>query len=155
ASGPTSPFWVADNGTGVSTLYGRDGAAVPLVVTIPPPAGGTGSAPTGVAFNTARATDFLAGGAASHFLFAAEGGPMSAWASGNSAGLGGDTSAPPGAVYRGRAMANSAEGSRLYATDFHNGRIDVFDAGFHPVTLASGAFSDPRLPRGYAPFGIA
>src|ERR1700692_251977 len=33
---PGSPFWVADNFTGVSTLYTGQGATVPLVVTIPP-----------------------------------------------------------------------------------------------------------------------
>src|SRR6266705_2160486 len=38
---PTSPWWISDNGTGVSTLYKGDGTAVPLVVTIPPPAVGT------------------------------------------------------------------------------------------------------------------
>src|SRR5213082_2518587 len=49
---PTSPWWVSDNGTGVSTLYQGNGTSVPLVVTIPPPRGGTGpSAPTGNVFN--------------------------------------------------------------------------------------------------------
>jgi uncharacterized protein (TIGR03118 family) len=41
----------------------------------------------------------------------------------------------------------------LYATDFHNGRIDVFDNAFVSQTWA-GAFTDPKLPKGYAPFGI-
>src|SRR5438874_2187570 len=52
--GPTTPWWVSDNGAGVSTLYRGDGTAVPLVVTIPPPKGspaGTTAAPTGVVFN--------------------------------------------------------------------------------------------------------
>ena len=35
---------------------------------------------------------------------------------------------------------------RLYATDFHNGRVDVFDASFKPVTLRP--FTDPKLPEG-------
>ena len=42
---------------------------------------------------------------------------------------------------------------RLYATDFHNNRVDVFDASFQPVPLA-GAFQDKKLPKGFAPFGI-
>src|SRR6184192_1449554 len=41
-------IWVSDNGTGVSTLYGQDGTAASLVVTIPTSARnkGTGN-PTG------------------------------------------------------------------------------------------------------------
>jgi uncharacterized protein (TIGR03118 family) len=53
------------------------------------------------------------------------------------------------AVFKGLATVND----RLYATDFHNGRVDVFDASFNPVTLAGG-FQDAKLPKGYAPFGI-
>src|SRR2546427_2546827 len=44
-AGPTTPWWVADNGTGKSTLYnGNTGAKVPLTVSVP-------GAPTGVVFN--------------------------------------------------------------------------------------------------------
>src|SRR5882762_5107085 len=50
---PGGPLWVSDNATGVSTLYPGNGAKQSLVVTIPPPAGGTGpAAPTGVVWNT-------------------------------------------------------------------------------------------------------
>jgi uncharacterized protein (TIGR03118 family) len=59
-----------------------------------------------------------------------------------------------GAVYKGLAMGTTPSGSPLlYATDFHNGRVDVFDGSFHLVTTP-GAFTDPGLPPGYAPFGI-
>jgi len=59
--GPTSPFWVSDNGTGVSTLYGPDGTQVPLIVTIPPPEGSKGpSTPTGTVFN--GTDDFVVSG---------------------------------------------------------------------------------------------
>src|SRR5512135_2509097 len=56
ASSATGPLWVADNGTGVSTVYQGNGLPYPkphaaLVVTIPPPAGGTGSTPSGIAHN--------------------------------------------------------------------------------------------------------
>src|SRR5258708_6710268 len=41
--GPTSPWWVSDNGPGVATLYTGSGApfpgASPIVVTVSPPAG--------------------------------------------------------------------------------------------------------------------
>src|SRR5256885_13579949 len=50
--GPSSPFWVSENGTGVYTLYGPDGTIVPLVVTIHAPEGQTGTfAPTGNVIN--------------------------------------------------------------------------------------------------------
>jgi uncharacterized protein (TIGR03118 family) len=58
-----------------------------------------------------------------------------------------------GAIYKGLALATTAAGDRFYATDFHNGRVDVFDATFNLVTSA-GAFVDADLPSGYAPFGI-
>jgi hypothetical protein len=52
ACSPTSPFWISDNGAGVSTLYNCAGTKFPLTVTVPPPSGSTGtSAPTGVVFN--------------------------------------------------------------------------------------------------------
>src|SRR5205823_4162929 len=87
AAGPTSPWWVADNGTGVSTIYnGNTAAIVRPPVTIPSPTGPTGGTPTGVVFN-ASTSDFLVAGAgtAAHFLFATEDGTIAAWNSGNSA----------------------------------------------------------------------
>src|SRR5437016_14383476 len=55
------------------------------------------------------------------------------------------------AVYKGLAIAGTAAGDRLYAANFRAATVDVFDAGFHPV---SAGFADPALPAGYAPFGI-
>src|SRR5437773_10059294 len=49
----TSPWWVADNGTNVSTIYRADGSIVPLVVQVPVHPTGTvywGSARARVAF---------------------------------------------------------------------------------------------------------
>src|SRR5439155_27150250 len=79
---PSGPFWVADNGTGVSTLYNSAGAPSPLVVTIPPPAGGTGpAAPTGIAFNGSSGFAVTANGATAPaaFLFVTEDGTISGW----------------------------------------------------------------------------
>jgi uncharacterized protein (TIGR03118 family) len=63
------------------------------------------------------------------------------------------------AAYTGLAIATSSTPgeSRLYAADFHNGRIDVFDSAFSRQNPAPTrfAFTDPSLPAGYAPFGIA
>jgi len=147
----TSPMWIADNGTGLSTLYTGAGATIPLVVTIPPPAGGTGpSAPTGTVFNTT--TLFLVGGNPAKFLFSTEDGTIAGWASGTTAVLEVDNSSS-GAVYKGLALGADADGPLLYATNFHAGTVDVFDVTFAPVSLPGGFF-DWFLPKGYAPFGI-
>jgi len=61
-----------------------------------------------------------------------------------------------GAVYKGLAIANNGSGNFLYATDFHNNKVDVFDAAFTRQTPSATKFTfqDPALPAGYAPFGI-
>jgi uncharacterized protein (TIGR03118 family) len=144
-----SPFWVSDNKTGLATLYNGAGDIIPLVVTVPPPVGGAPpSAPTGQVFN-GNPSDF--GGA--HFIFATEDGTISAWSGGTSAALPVDNS-PAGTVYKGLAMGSVSGSSYLYATDFHNGTINVFDSSFGPHSFGAGSFTDPSLPAGYAPFNI-
>jgi uncharacterized protein (TIGR03118 family) len=158
AFGPTNPVWVANNHSGFSTLYDGLGTKVPLDVAIPPPAGGGfPSAPTGVVFNPG--TDFAvtanAATGASRFIFATEDGTISGWApnvDGTNAILAVDNSGS-GAIYKGLALAANGAGRFLYATDFHNGKIDVFDSSFHPATL-SGNFHDRKIPSDFAPFGI-
>ena len=151
ATSATSPFWVADNHTGVSTLYNTSGTPQSLVVTVPPAAGGTGGSPTGIVFN--GSTDFqVSAGTPARFIFATEDGTISGWASGTNAILKVDNSASE-AVYKGLAIGNNGTANFLYAANFHEGTIDVFDAAFAPATLA-GSFSDPTIPAGYAPFNI-
>jgi uncharacterized protein (TIGR03118 family) len=160
----TSPMWVADNGTGLSTIYGGDGVPKSLVVQIPTPTDPTGGTPTGIVANSSGSfvvsgtdTNGAAFSGPSHFLFATEDGVIAGWPGGTQAFVGVDSS-PNGAIYKGLALvALNADGSgqQLYATDFHNARIDVFDSSFAPVTtLPANAFSDPGLPAGFAPFGI-
>lgn len=147
SAGPTTPWWASDNGSNQSTLYSGAGAKVPLTVSVP---GG----PTGTVFN-GSVTDFVisqAGqSAASRFLFATEGGTILGWSpsvNGTAAVVGADRS-NVGAVYKGLAIAKD----RLYATDFHNGRVDVFDASFKRIST-SGGFKDGKVAKGFAPFGI-
>ena len=148
----TSPFWIADNGSGLSTLYNSAGAIQALVVTIPPPTGQAGPAtPTGTIANSVAG--FLGTGAATaHFLFSTEDGTISAWSSGSAAVLKVDYSSS-NAVFKGLAAGSSGGSDYIYATDFHNAQIDVFNTNYARVTLA-GSFSDPAIPAGYAPFGI-
>jgi uncharacterized protein (TIGR03118 family) len=144
-SGPTTPWWVSDNGTNKSTLYkGTDGSKQGLVVRVD---GG----PTGTVFNPTSAFVLPTGGKAL-FLFDSEDGKVRAWnaAQGTTAIVVADLG--EGAIYKGLAIGSTSAGPRLYAADFHNARVDVFDGSFAHV-LNSG-FADPGLPSGYAPFGI-
>jgi uncharacterized protein (TIGR03118 family) len=145
-----SPAWVADNGTSFSTLYDGNGTKISLEVSIP------GKNPTGIVF-FGGSGEFLVDGNASRFIFATENGTIDAWAPPP------PPSSPPttavtmvnnsGAVYKGLALEGNGEGHFLYATDFHNAKIDVFDKDFKAATLAC-TFSDPEIPEGFAPFGI-
>lgn len=165
ASGPTTAFWIADNGTGLSTVYDTEGqpfpAGGPLVVTIPAPAaapGGTVSAPTGIVFNST--TDFeITEDAVTEpatFIFATEDGTIAGWNAAVNPDMAirvVDDSATD-AVYKGIAIAAVGADNFVYVTDFHNNSIDAYDTSFESATLA-GTFTDPDLPAGFAPFGIA
>ena len=144
AARPTSPWWVADNGTGKSTLYTGAGTKVPLVVAV-------GDDPTGLVANPTTA--FQLNGAPALFLFDSEAGTVSAWNGGTAATQVLDLS-PEGAVFKGLAISNTTSaGPLLYATDFHNKRVDVWDGNWHPVHKPF-QFFDPTIPRDYGPFGI-
>jgi uncharacterized protein (TIGR03118 family) len=146
-STPTSPWWVADNGTDVSTLYRADGTKVPLTVAVM-------NAPTGAVANTGGSFAVTNGtsSAPARFIFSTEEGTILGWNPAISAAavLG---ATGPGAIYKGLAIASTAGGDFLYATDFHNRRVDVYDGSFDPVVV-EGAFVDPKIPDDYAPFGI-
>ena len=151
-SGPATPWWISDNGTGRSTLYSVGTATIPAVFVVPG-AGGGQSAPTGIVFNggTSFVVTNSTGTSPARFIFASEDGTISGFRGGPIV-IAVDSSAS-GAVYKGLAIATTASGDVLYATNFHAGTVEVFDGHFHPI-LTTGAFTDPTLPAGYAPFGI-
>jgi uncharacterized protein (TIGR03118 family) len=147
AFGPATPAWVADNGTDVSTLY--RGAIhrsvpviVPLVVSIPD------GAPTGTVFNGTGG--FKVGGAPAHFIFDSEAGTITAWNAGTVATT---VATTPEAIYKGLAIATKGNATFLYAANFHAATIDVFNDAFKLVPMP-GAFADPNLPPGFAPFNV-
>jgi uncharacterized protein (TIGR03118 family) len=160
---PGAPAWVANNHTETSTLYDGNGApfppGTPLVVHLPDSAGAVSFDPTGIVGNTT--TDFVVSAAgksgAALFIFSGEGGMIAGWNKNvdvsNAIVMYTDAG---GAVYKGLAIANNGSGNFLYATDFHNNKVDVFDATYtkQPSSANSFAFKDPNLPAGYAPFGI-
>ena len=154
-AGPTTPWWIVDNGTGKSTLYNVPTGTFPLTVTVPG-AGGAQGNPTGIVFNGGGGfvVNNGAGTSAARFIFASEDGTISAFRGVPVVTVVPNAQAPAhGAIYKGLAIDSATNGQFLYATDFHNGVVDIFDASFHAVTMP-GAFTDPTLPAGFAPFGI-
>jgi len=160
---PTSPFWVSDNVTGLSTLYTGAGQKIPLTVTIPAAGGGTGT-PTGIVGHTSG--DFVITenkvSAPAIFIFATLDGTISGWnpaVDGIVSGTSHATIATPpvtdGATYTGLAIGTNGGNQFLYAADGGpNRKIDVYDSTFKLTDLGPGAFSDPRIPRNFTPYGI-
>jgi uncharacterized protein (TIGR03118 family) len=164
-------FWLSDNGTGISPLYLGDLNGSPINhlfdVSIP------GGAPTGQVFNpfqsimsNGNSTDFtVTDGTHSGpavFIFASETGAITGWhpAAGTPGGpfnisvfAQAGYQATDGANYTGLAIGNVGAAHYLYAADFHNGKVDVIDGQFHKTTLV-GSFTDPHLPKGFAPFNV-
>jgi uncharacterized protein (TIGR03118 family) len=155
ARSATSPWWVADNGVNKTTIYNGAGALQSIGGNA---FQGVAGAPTGVVFS-GIAGQFQVGTTASpttlgtsNFVFDGEDGAILAWRGGSTAALV-TVPASGNAVFKGLAISNGSAGPRLYATDFHNGRVDVFDGGWNMVN-DPGAFTDPQMQDGYAPFGI-
>jgi uncharacterized protein (TIGR03118 family) len=156
AFSPTGFAMVANNHTNTATMYDGNGIPQRLVVAIP--AGAAGDAgPTGIVFNGTPDFQVAQNGAtgASTFIVASEAGTIAAFAPAvnPTSAVTMFDGAPNGSIYKGLAIANFAGANYLYAADFHNNAIDVFNSGFAKVTLPGG-FKDPSLPAGYAPFGI-
>jgi uncharacterized protein (TIGR03118 family) len=154
AASPTSPLWVADNNGDVATVYSGDVKGTPitgpnLTVAIP------GGVPTGQVFNpTQRFTVTSATGSGpAVFIFSSESGRITAWSPAAGAGSAVLEFSSPTAIYKGLAIAKGRHGTLLYATNFHDGTVDVFNSSFHYLSHFGG-FHDSHLPKGYAPFGI-
>src|SRR4051812_4079084 len=152
SQGPATPVWASDNGADVSTLYtgagaGQTPSVVPLVVSIP------GGAPTGQAFNP-TSSFVLADGQPALFVFAGEDGDLSAWNRGLTSAV--HVGSVPGGGLKGLALLPATpRGPEILVADFAHGRIAAFDGAFQRVALPGWAFTDRRIPRGYAPFDVA
>ena len=176
-------WWVADEGSGVATLYNGRGAKQGLVVTIPKSDPNDKTFPTGTptgVISNANTNDFPAApNKPAAFIFATLDGSIAAWNPGVGLAPGAN---PPStnAVTVARGDAGSGytalttafiDGNRyLYAANFLKGRIDVYDSGFQPVKLKSvddvkhhddrdsngddQPFTDDRLPRNFVPFNV-
>jgi len=149
AASREGPWWVANEGRSTSTLYSSEGRKQALTVAVP---GG----PTGVVFNGGRGFVVHGNGASApaRFIYACEDGMIRGWAPtvpngwSRQAVVAVDTGAS-GTLFRGVTLARG----RLYATDFHNDRILVFDSNWRRI-VKPGAFVDRAKPDWFAPFGI-
>jgi uncharacterized protein (TIGR03118 family) len=156
---PGGALWASDNNSAQSTLYNGTGTAAALVVAIPPV---DAAAPTGIVWNP-NPNQFVIPGTTvgSTFIFDGEDGTITAWnpaadpvtAGHSTASMVIDNSAA-GAVYKGLAYGTSARGNFIFATNFNSGKVEAYDVRF-TLTALDGTFTDPNLPAGYAPFGIA
>ena len=135
----------------VQSLFRGDVAGSPLVknpglslVTVP------GGLPTGVVGNST--TDFAVTPCAvascpAAFIFASITGNIMGWnpSAGPNSTTGVIAASQSGRVYTGLAIGSNSGGNRLYAADFANGNIDVYD-GTYALTTTTGSFADPTIP---------
>ncbi len=151
----SSPFWISNNGTSTTQLFRGDVGGSPFVlnpspqtITIP------GGLPTGTVANP-TATEFVLPGACAsppcgaNFLFCSITGNIIGWdpnapAAGSTTGVIGASN--PGNVLTGLALANNGSGNFLYAADFANGDINVYNSSFTLQPVASFPFADPTIP---------
>jgi len=159
AATSNGPWWVANNGTGTSTAYMGNGTSIGYTVKIPGADGVAGHGkPTGIVAN--ETSDFvITKGSTSmpaEYVFVGEDGVISGWNIGvdanNAISM---VTSTDGAIYKGVTMGVSNGNTFLYAADFHNGTINVFDNTFAKSTAFAGKFADTKLPAGYAPFNIS
>ncbi len=162
-------------------LVGIPGVPVPgqAAPTQPSDPNGQGGTPTGTVFNgtsgfllTPPADSKATKPGKAIFLFATEGGDIAGWNPGifgteGVVAVNNNTNptATGGAVYKGLAITSTAapvvatdaaSNNLLYAANFRAGTVDVFDGNFQQInsSLAAGAFTDPNLPKGFAPFNV-
>jgi uncharacterized protein (TIGR03118 family) len=146
--------WVNDNGMGLITAYGPFGSPFRQAIHVPAPGGGAG-APSGLVLNDSHEFRLTNGmfSAASSFLISTEDGTVAAWnrlITGSNAVIAVDNSAS-GAVYKGLAIVRDTNNApNIYAADFHNNKVDMFDGQFQFVR----SFTDPDLPDLFAPFNV-
>jgi uncharacterized protein (TIGR03118 family) len=141
---PGNPFWVSDEGTGLSTLYDSKGVKQGLVVTIPASGSGQGS-PTGQVAN--GTSDFKISGMPALFIFDTFDGTISGWNSGTSAVIA--VTAPAGTSYVGLAIGQSKGANFLFAADAAHNKVDIYDGSFKLV----GSFTDSKL-KGLAVYNV-
>jgi uncharacterized protein (TIGR03118 family) len=145
---PGGQLIVADNHSNLATIYRRDGTRQPFAIAVD-------EAPTGLVWNPS-AREFPIGSKrhrnGSVLLFCSEAGTILGWnpaVNAGSAVVAVDNSGSE-AVYKGMTLAQWRGHAYLYAADFHNGKVDMYDSGFKWLR----SFTDPGVDAGFAPFNV-
>ena len=150
-----STIWVSDNGTGVSTLYKQDGTANALIVTIPAKDKNKTGTPTGIVRNDTSFFNVTKNGNSqpATFIFVSEDGTISGWNKNLDLNNAIPAFKPKGDnVYKGVTMGVANGHNFLYVSNFKKAQVDVYDENFNLVKMSG--FTDPTLPKRFAPFGI-
>jgi len=151
AISPSGDFWISANHAAAANIYDKIGNIEMPRITIPGASGHYG-APTGVVYNPTP--DFKILTIPAEFIFAGEDGTISGWSSGlygSSANIAVDRSSHH-SVYKGLDIGKLNGDNHIYAADFSNSKIDVFDRNF--IYKPNIRLVDPAIPSGYAPFNI-
>lgn len=154
--GPKDGIWIAANHTGRVVVYNSAGQPIGTPINIPLGTDLNGGSPSGMVYNDAAAFTIPTTAEKSKLIVATEDGNILAWSSGKTAVTVANNSAS-NTVYKGLAIGQNNGLYYLYATDFHNNKIDVYDQYFNLVSsssLATMQFKDPDMPSNFAPFGI-
>jgi uncharacterized protein (TIGR03118 family) len=133
----TSPFWVSDAGSNLSTLYSGTGSTVVSTIVVSVPGG-----PTGTIQNSTTNDFILSNGRKASFVFSTLSGSIYSW---NAGAVAEQSASVANASFTGLALGSTSAGNFLYAANTAGtGSIEVFSANFTHVTLA-GSFKDPNL----------
>lgn len=149
---PTGPFWVSDEGTGLSTVYNAQGVKQSLVVTIPTSSGsGTGS-PTGQVYSATGQFVVTQNGKSgpAEFIFDTFDGTISGWSPAVNASTAVIAVNNTGAWYTGLALGVNNGANYLFAADNLNNKVDIYDGNFKLVK----SFTDTSLPAGSNPYNV-
>ncbi len=163
SSSPT--WWISAQGTGQNYVVPATGL-VSFKVVVPASSGLTTATglPSGSVTTGGTVGMILPNGTKASFLFSTLDGTISGWNS--KLGTAGAISqiainnTAAGAAYTGLAILNTpatgtVTSSYILAANFGKATaVEVYDSAFKPATLAGGAFTDPNLPAGYAPYSV-
>lgn len=149
AISPKGSIWISCNHSAKTVVYNATGQQTLAPVAIPFGGVRYGASPDGVVYNST--SDFAVNGKPAKFIYANEEGTLSGWVSGDSTITVADRSAT-GALYKGITIANDGAGNFIYAADFLNAKIDVFDRSFNYIS--GKQFADTSIPAGFAPFNV-
>lgn len=148
-------FWINATGSGLNYVASASGS-VAFKVMIPPASGsGTGS-PTGTVYtgggNIPEGAFLLKDKSSPQFLFCTADGTVSGWSSGSTATISLNNKASKD-VYTDMAILTTSKNTLLLLAN-SGPAADVQAYGPRWVRVLPNAFKDPKLPAGYAPYGV-